>query len=259
VPSPKLNPRIIEAVAVTAELTGTKFSAAAKEAVVMHLSQYAEAAVLAALARCQLELRYPLTLAAVMDRLDDGHPGPETAWALVAKLHDDDTIVWTEEMAEAYEFVRRLDDRVAARMAFLEQYREKLAVARAERRPPRWMASLGWDPTKREGAITAAVAEGKLLPAAAHAALPPGEDPRALAEGKVVDRGQVADLVRQLGDRLAVDRREADARRAQRPQPPAMEHDPLFKLAQDGGSDGRGSAGAEGSAAADRDRHADRP
>jgi hypothetical protein len=245
---PKLNPRIVEAVAVTAELTGAKFSMPAKEAIVMHLSQYAEAAVLAALTRCQLELRYPLTLSAVMDRLDDGHPAPETAWALVAKLTDDDTIVWTAEMAEAYEFVRRLDDRVAARMAFLEQYREKLAVARAERRPPRWIASLGWDPTKREGAITAAVAGGKLPAVAAQAALPPAEA-RALTDGQVVDKGQVTDLVRQLGERLAIDRQAVEARR---PPSPAMEHDPLFKLAQ-GGPDARGREAAGSDRDGDRD------
>ena len=234
---PPLNPRVIEAVAVTAELTGAKLSARAKEAIVTHLSQYPEAAVLSALARCELELRYPLTLAAVIERLADGHPSPETAWAMVAKLTEDDSIVWTEEMAAAYGLVQHLDDRVAARMAFLEQYRDTLAIARAAHRPPRWVASLGWDPTKREGVLRAALVEGKLLPAVVQAALPPAENPRALTEGQVIDKAQVTDLVRQLGERLAVDRREGAAKR---PESPAMEHDPLFKLAQDGGPDGRG-------------------
>ena len=228
-----LNPRIVEAVAVTAELTGAKFSAAAKEAVILRLSAYPEAAVLAALERCQLELKYPLTLAAVMERLDDGHPGPERAWAMVAKLTEDDTIVWTDEIAEAYSLVQHLDDRVAARMAFLEHYREKLAVARAAHRLPRWMASLGWDPSRREGVITAAVKEGKLLPAVTQGMLPPAEDPRALTEGQTVQKGQVTDLVRQLGERLAADRRETTAKW---PDSPSMEHDPLFKLVQDGGA-----------------------
>jgi hypothetical protein len=241
---PKLNPRIIEAVAVTAELTGSKLSPRAKEAMVTHLSQYREVEVLTALRRCELELKFPLTLAAVMERLDDGHPGPETAWAMVAKLTEDDTIVWTEEMAAAYGLVQHLDDRVAARMAFLEQYREKLAIARAGHRPPAWIASLGWDPTKREGVIKAAVAEGKLLPAATRSMLPPAEDPRALTEGQVVEKQQVTDLVRHLGERLSVDRWEGAAKR---PDSPAMEHDPLFKLAQEGGADGRGPSRSGGS------------
>ncbi len=231
----KLNPRIVEAVAVTAELTGAKFSLQAKEAVVEHLSEYPESVVLAALKRCQLELRFPLTLAAVLERLEDGHPGPETAWAMVAKLTEDDTIVWTAEIAAAYELVRRLDDRVAARVAFLEQYREKLAIARAERRLPVWEVSLGWDATKREGPVRAAVAAGKLAPVAVRGMLPSAEDRRALTTGQLVRKEQVTDLVRQLGERLAVDRREGAAKRQ---ESPAMEHDPLFKLAQDGGSDG---------------------
>lgn len=139
-----------------------------------------------------------------------GHPGPEEAWALVGGMTEDDTVVWTEEIAEAWGVVRHLEDRVAARMAFLEVYRTKLGVARAEQRPPRWTASVGWDPTKREGALREAEAQGKLSPAVVRAALPPVEPTqKALTEGQIVGREQVKDLVRQIGARLAVDRREA--------------------------------------------------
>lgn len=231
------SPDLVRALAVTAELTGALLSQEAARMMLADLEGFDERAVLTALHRCRLELRGHLTIGAILDRLDDGHPGPETAWAMVAELTEDDTVVWTAEIAESYGLVRGLDDRVAARMAFLEQYRHKLAAARAAQRPPDWTLSLGMDPTKREGPIRAAVAQGRLSDTVVRAALPPAEPTRALTEGQHVDRSQVAALVRDLGQRLAGDRRSGTDRTA-RPESPAMEQDPLYRLAQ-GGADAR--------------------
>ena len=169
-----LNPKIVQAVAVTAELTGSTLSEVAMTAMVEHLSAYETEAVLAALHRCQLELRGALTLGAIVDRLDDGHLGPETAWAMVGALREEDSVVWTDEIAQAFGVARPImADHVAARLAFLETYRRLLGEARAERRAPAWWASLGYDMAGRVDALTRAVEQQRLSAREARRMLPP--------------------------------------------------------------------------------------
>jgi hypothetical protein len=142
---------ILDALAVACELTGTELTPAAIRAMLTDLSGYAPDQVLAALARCRRELKGRLTLAAIIDRLDDGRPGPQEAWAMIP-TDEQDSVVWTDEMAEAYGLAAPLladGDRIAARMAFLEAYQAAVHRARAERRPPRWFPSLGMDPRGR--------------------------------------------------------------------------------------------------------------
>jgi predicted DNA-binding protein YlxM (UPF0122 family) len=171
-----MKPEIIKALAVTAELTGANLTEAGAEAMVRHLSEYETGPVLEALHRCQVELRGPLTLGAVMDRLDDGHPGPESAWAMVAHLTEDTSVVWTDEIAKSFGLVRNmLHDHVAARMAFLEDYRRRLAKARTQRRRPVWWASLGQDASGRASVLAEAVELGRLPVLAARGMLPPHE------------------------------------------------------------------------------------
>lgn len=212
-----LNPDIIRAVAVTAELTGAQLSEPAMEAMVEHLSGYPTDQVLAALHRCQVELRGALTLAAVMDRLDDGHPGPEIAWAMVARLDEEASIVWTDEIAEAFGVVRgMLNDRVGARLAFLEAYRLRLAEARVLRRPPHWWPSLGYDQAGRVAAIREAV-DKKRLPASTLRRLLPHEEPvdmAALGEG---GQEQAKALVQTLTRRRAADLREQSGEQGEQP------------------------------------------
>ncbi len=197
-----LNAEIVKAVVVTSELTGSTLSEAGIEAMVEHLSGYPVEIVLKALHRCQLELRGGLTLGAVMDRLDDGHPGPETAWAMVAGLDEDASVVWTEEIAASYGLVRGLKDRVAGRLAFVEDYRKRLADARQEQRPPSWWASLGWDASRRGAVIREAVERGRLTVGQARGMLPehevPGPGRLALTEGKEAAHALVQTLTRRL-------------------------------------------------------------
>ena len=185
-PSP--SETLIKAVAVAAELTGARFSEAAAVALLERLARYEESAVLAALDRCVTELRnQPLTLSAILERLDDGHPGPEEAWALVANTDDDDTIVWTDQVARAWAVARSLmHDRVAARMAFLECYREQLAKARGAAEAPTWRASLGWDASKRAAALARAVELKRLPIDTARRALPDHEWPAAWSPSRAL-------------------------------------------------------------------------
>lgn len=100
----------------------------------------------------------------IFSRIDDGRPNVEEAWAMLPR-DEAETVVWTEEMAEAYGVCSALlaeGDSVAARMAFKEKYSALLAQARAEFKPVRWSATLGTDKAAREDALKLAVETGKL-------------------------------------------------------------------------------------------------
>src|SRR5438067_1810530 len=107
--------------------------------------------------------------------LSDRRPGVEEAWALCPKS-EDDSVVWTEEMAEAFELARKLlheHGEIAARMAFKEKYTTLLASARVESRPVKWMISLGWDKADRVRALSDAVRKQQIQPAEAYGLLGP--------------------------------------------------------------------------------------
>lgn len=97
---------------------------------------------------------------------DDGRPGPEEAWAIAARSADEaETVVWTQEIAEAFGVARVLQiegDGVGARMAFKETYGRLVESARARRVPVAWSASEGHDPERRQAAIVAAIEAGRL-------------------------------------------------------------------------------------------------
>jgi glutamate formiminotransferase len=113
---------LLEAIGVCCEITGTEISEVAARVMADDLARYPHQQVLGALTRCRREVRSRLTLADVIERLDDGRPGPQEAWAVVAPtLHDEGvTVVRTREMAVAFGVALGLaDDPIAARMAFL--------------------------------------------------------------------------------------------------------------------------------------------
>jgi len=129
------------------------------------LAHYPEPHVLGALRKCCKELKGKLTLADILSRLDDGRPGAEEAWSIVYRVLNDEraTVVWTEEMREAYGVVAPLaEDAIAARMAFKERYTELVRQARDRHEPAKWSASLGYDQQQRQDAISEAVRSGRL-------------------------------------------------------------------------------------------------
>jgi bacterioferritin-associated ferredoxin len=158
---------LLEAIAVCAALTQTQMPEAAARAMAEDLARYPHFHVLGALTRCRRELRGRMTLADVIERLDDGRPGPQEAWAIVAPTfaNEGPTVVWTDEMAEAMGVAQKCGDVVAARMAFLESYRTLCQRSRDAGAPAHWTPSLGWDKNGRDGPLLDAVAAGK-LPAA---------------------------------------------------------------------------------------------
>lgn len=115
--------------------------------------------------------RFPPTPADVIAQLqavqrDDRRPGSEEAWAIALRATDEAaTVVWTEEIAQAWAValpVLDARDQVGARMAFREAYDRLVTDARADRKPARWSASLGWDEQQRAQAIGHAVQLGYL-------------------------------------------------------------------------------------------------
>lgn len=155
---------LLQAIAVTCELTGTTLSEAAARMLAMDLKAYPIAQVLGALSRCRKEVKSRLTLADIVSRLDDGRPGPEEAWAMIPRS-EDASVVWTEEMAQAYGSAIPLlneGDQVAARMAFVERYRAIVQKARDTGAPPKWTPSLGTDALGREAALMDAAEKGRL-------------------------------------------------------------------------------------------------
>lgn len=165
--------RLIKAVAVTAELTGTQLSPAAARVMVEDLALYPEGQVLSALNRCRRELKGRLTIAEVMTRLEDGRPGPEEAWAMIPR-DEASSAFWTSEMREAYAAAAPLigEGDKMARMAFLERYRVLVQQARDARQPLQWEFTPGTDKNGRELVILDAAQKGRISVEAAHRMLP---------------------------------------------------------------------------------------
>lgn len=119
---------------------------------------------------------------------NDGRPEADEAWAIALRASDESiTVVWTAEIASAYEAARPVldaGDEVGARMAFKAAYGRIVTEARAVGQAPRWVASLGHDPEQRADVLHAAVSAG-LLPAPHVQALLPAPE---------VTRDQLSDV-----------------------------------------------------------------
>ena len=121
-----------------------------------------------ALRRCRRE-KFPVRLPHILENLpghgaDDGRPGPELAWSMCPRS-DEQSVVWTEEMATAYDGARKLllsRDEIGARMAFKEAYEKEVSKARDNRIPVHWVVSLGWDKGDRIRALSEAVEKRRI-------------------------------------------------------------------------------------------------
>lgn len=176
--------KIVKALAVTAEVMGTELSDAAAQVMCDDLSKWPVSVIISALDRTRREHTGRLTLSAIIQRIDDGRPGVEEAWAMCPQA-EGDTAVWTDEVSAAFFAAVPLlyaGDRVGARMAFKEKYIALLSEARNEQRPVKYWVSLGHDVAGREGPINNAVAAGILTREAAVKLLPAVDDSPNLAQ-----------------------------------------------------------------------------
>ena len=111
---------------------------------------------------------------------DDGRPGVEEAWAMCCRAADEsETLVWTDEMSQAYAVALPLmqaGDQIGARMAFKEAYGRMVDDARRARHAVSWSVTLGHDVSKRHAALVAAEARGLLSAGEALRLAPPTAD-----------------------------------------------------------------------------------
>lgn len=210
--------RLLELLGATAEVIGDQLRPTAAALMAEELAAYPLAVVDKALAACRRELKGRLSLAAILERIEDGHPSPNEAWALASPAADErNTVVWTQEMELAWSVALPLidaGDKVAARMAFLERYAKLVKDAKAALRPATYRPSLGFDAAGRDAALREAVSRGLLSREQAQQHLriegpaEPAFNPVALLGGKVEVsaaapqdmRERLAGLARELAD-----------------------------------------------------------
>lgn len=171
------------------------------------LEPYSIEQVRAALSQHMRESKFPPVPADVVTRLpkeSDGRPDANEAWAIALRSRDErDTVVWTQESAEAFTIASAVldaGDEVGARMAFKAAYERLVEKSRAAGAKPQWHMSLGHDPLLRESAATEAVRAGRLSIAHARAAVPAlaapksTDDPRKAEEGLARLRAMVGGI-----------------------------------------------------------------
>ncbi|MBC7621826.1 MAG: hypothetical protein H7232_00385 [Aeromicrobium sp.] len=129
---------------------------------------------------------------------NDGRPGPEEAWAIALTTVDEaDTVVWTQEIAQAFGICRPVlesSGAISARKSFLEAYARLVTASRAACQPAQWSVSLGWDTARRSVVLAKAMTAGLLAAPTVAASLPaPDGEPRLSADA----RAQIAS-VRQM-------------------------------------------------------------
>lgn len=160
--------KILEQIAVTAELMGQAVSPTAAAIMARDLSIYPQNLVIEALGLVRKESKGRLSLAIVIEKLEelrpDGRPGSDEAWAMIP--HDEYTsVVMTEEMAEAMSIARQLlneGDKIGARMAFKEAYNRIVEQNKRANISPKWFPSLGIDKESRQDALSKAVRLGRI-------------------------------------------------------------------------------------------------
>ncbi|WP_186043008.1 hypothetical protein [Burkholderia gladioli] len=142
------------------------------------LEAYPLDAVLRALSRHVATSEFAPTPASILKHLpkaSDGRPGPDEAWAIAIRSADErETVVWTQEIAEAWTIARPVfdGDEIGARMAFKDAYTRICDRNRQLGVAPQWSVSQGFDAEKRIAAVTQAVQAGRLALPQAKAAVP---------------------------------------------------------------------------------------
>lgn len=167
---------LMQALMLTAEVCGSSLSDAAAKIMAIDLSQYAHEEVLKALVRCRREGKGRLSLASIIERINDGWLEPDVALGVALKCSEGDEaqIVCDELMAAWGDASPALEvgDKFAFRQTFLSSYKRRRDDARSEGRAPKWWIS---GSVNRMQVITDGVRRG-LLPPVFLEQLPAPED-----------------------------------------------------------------------------------
>lgn len=160
--------KLLEAIAVTAELMGSEISPTSAAVMASDLSSYPKDLVIEALSHIRKESKSRLSLALVIEKIEEltpgGRPSPEEAWAMVPK-DEQSSAVMSNEMAQALGVAQSLiddGDMVAARMAFKESYSNIIKFNKMNSIKVEWFPSLGFDKEGRAPALADAVRNNRI-------------------------------------------------------------------------------------------------
>lgn len=107
----------------------------------------------------------PADLKDIIDNMD-GRPDSNEAWSISqASKNEDETIVWTNEMQEAFGVatpILMMGDIQGAKMAFREVYEKLVRKSRDNQIPIKWNVSIGHDKTRVNDAINQARYDGRI-------------------------------------------------------------------------------------------------
>jgi hypothetical protein len=219
---------LVDQLAATSELLGQQLSVMAAAMLAEDLAAYSRPVLSAALKRIRTEHTGKLTLKAIIECIDAamGRPSSNEAWAgALLALDERNTVVWTEEMAQAWSVAQPLatgGDLIGARMAFKDAYDRLVRTAREERRTPVVSVSIGWDAAGRTAPVEQAVKLGYMPPNQAHqylsAPAAPGVVALLMHNGEISSEmpPQIREKLLELRDDLAAGRARRAAERAAR-------------------------------------------
>lgn len=199
--------KIMQAIAVTAELTGTQLSGDAMYVMGEDLLAYPLDKVLIALERCRRELKGRLTQAAILERIDDGWQSAEEAFnTLVAGWESEHLSILTTHTAmhaaESASALFNTGDKYRAGLAFKTAYERIVSEKKAKGIQPDWYVSAGLDKEQLAQLVTEAAATGKITNDYALALLPAGEERMNIEAGNLLTDKQKEEGKARLGNLL---------------------------------------------------------
>jgi hypothetical protein len=160
--------RLLENLAATSELMGQPISPLALEYMAKDLKQFPVDTVIEALNKLRRESKGRLTLAAIVEKIEelnpDGRPKADEAWAMIPQDEQASAVI-TQEMAEAMGIAQPLldeGDKIGARMAFRDAYNRIVDENKRNGVPVSWFPCLGWEKSGRIPVLAEAVRLGRL-------------------------------------------------------------------------------------------------
>jgi hypothetical protein len=117
----------------------------------------------------------PAAILRLLPRTDPDRPHVDEAWTIALAARDErETVVWTDEMAQAWAIVcaQAATDETGARFGFRAAYTRLVDEARSAGVSARWQVSLGHDRDRRLEVVEEAVRAGRLAFADARSAVP---------------------------------------------------------------------------------------
>lgn len=197
--------KIMQAIAVTAELTGTQLSDNAMAVMAEDLLAYPLDKVLIAFERCRRELKGKLTLAAILERIDDGWQSAEEAFnALVSGWENDSISILTThtamQAAQSATALFNAGDKYRAGMAFKTAYERMVSEKKAKGMQPDWFVSAGVDKEQLAHVVKEAAMNGHITQDYALTLLPASQERIDIETGNLLTNEQKAAGKDKLGN-----------------------------------------------------------